>query len=228
VHGICLDLAHSKQSLLADDRFPVLNQVRPTKRSREQLASGTMFARLKHRKDSGLGEVCEPQIPIALHVLRSDLVYFLESIEICDTDLSGREAYNAAISLVERVDVEDSLARDNGTLKAEMCEACVPRSGKMSCGACETDVEELSISALWYESRSVREIITLKTTKVDSTNTTRRELLAVPISNCIDGAILKYDCTGQCIQPSLMRRILDMSTTSYSTSSYRYVLTELR
>jgi hypothetical protein len=103
-----------------------------------------MFARLKHRKDAGLGKVREPQVPVALHVLCSNLVYLLESIEICDTNFSGREANNAAIFLVERVDVEDSLTSDDGTLEAEMCEACVPGSGKVSCGTCKTEVEELS------------------------------------------------------------------------------------
>jgi hypothetical protein len=72
-------------------------------------------------------------------------VYLLESIEVCNTDFGGRETDNWTILLVERVDVEDSLASDNCTLKAKVCEACVPGSGKVSCGTSEADVDELSM-----------------------------------------------------------------------------------
>jgi hypothetical protein len=72
-------------------------------------------------------------------------VYLLKSIEICDTDFGGRETNNWTILLVERVDVEYPLASDNRTLKTKMCEACVPGSGKVSCGTSKADVDELSM-----------------------------------------------------------------------------------
>jgi hypothetical protein len=72
-------------------------------------------------------------------------VDLFESIKVCDTDLSGRQANYGTILFVERVNVEDSLASDNGPLEAEMCEASVPGPGKVSCGTCKTDVEELGM-----------------------------------------------------------------------------------
>jgi hypothetical protein len=71
-------------------------------------------------------------------------VDLLEGVEVRDADLGGREAHNGSILLVQVVDVEDSLAGDDGAFEAEVCEACVPWSGQVTGWACEADVEELA------------------------------------------------------------------------------------
>jgi hypothetical protein len=70
-------------------------------------------------------------------------VDFLKGIEVCDTDLRGRKAYNGAILLVKGIDVENSLTSNNSTLETEMCEACIPRSRKVSRGTSKANIDEL-------------------------------------------------------------------------------------
>lgn len=64
---------------------------------------------------------------------------FFKGIEVCDSDFCGREANDGAILLVERVNVKDSLAGDDGAFEPEVCEASVPWAWKVSgrtCKAC--------------------------------------------------------------------------------------------
>lgn len=49
-----------------------------------------MLAGIKHGEDTCLGEVRQPQVPLALHVFCADLVDLLEGIKVCHTDLIGR------------------------------------------------------------------------------------------------------------------------------------------
>ena len=48
-----------------------------------------MLTRVKHGEDACLGKIRQPQVPLTLHVLGTDLVNLLESIEVCHTDLIG-------------------------------------------------------------------------------------------------------------------------------------------
>jgi hypothetical protein len=71
-------------------------------------------------------------------------VDFSEGIKICHTNLSWRKSDDRAIFLVKSVNVEYALTRDNCTLQAQVREASVPRSRKVSGWACEANIEELS------------------------------------------------------------------------------------
>ena len=146
-HGICLDFVDSKKSLVPHGRLPILDKVGSTERAGQELPPGSVFARIKHGEDTCLGEVGQSQVPFTLHVFCADLVNLLEGIEVCHSDLIGRQSNDRAILLVQRVDVEDPLASDNCSLQSEMCEASVPRPWQMPCRARQTHVEELVQSA---------------------------------------------------------------------------------
>jgi hypothetical protein len=49
-----------------------------------------MLTWVKHGKNTGLREVGQTEIPLALHVLGTDLVNLLEGIQVGDGDFSGR------------------------------------------------------------------------------------------------------------------------------------------
>lgn len=143
LRSIRFDLSDGKKCFLADLVLPVLDEVRPAETAGQQLPSRPVIARVKHGEDACLGEIGQPQVPVTLHVLGTDLVNLFERIEICDSDLIGRQSNNRAIFLVQAINVEDPLSSDDCSLQPQMCEAGVPRSWQMSGRARESDIEEL-------------------------------------------------------------------------------------
>jgi hypothetical protein len=104
-----------------------------------------VFARVEHGKNASFWEICESQVPFALHVLCSNLVDLLEGIEVCYTDLGWRESDDGTVLLVESVNVEYALASHDRTLQAKVGEACVPWPWKVPGRACETNIDKLSM-----------------------------------------------------------------------------------
>jgi hypothetical protein len=87
-----------------------------------------MFTRVKHGKNTSLGKIRKSEVPLAFHVLGTDLVDLFEGIEIRNSDFVWREPHDGSILFMERVNVEDSLSRHYCTLQTVMCEASIPRT----------------------------------------------------------------------------------------------------
>ena len=69
----------------------------------------------------------------------------LEGIEICHTNFSGRDSNDWAILFMESINIEYALTGYDSALQAIMCEASVPRPGKVFCRAREPDIDKLSM-----------------------------------------------------------------------------------
>lgn len=68
----------------------MFNEVGSAEGSRQELPSGSMLTWVKHSKNASLREVGQTEIPLALHVLGTNLVNLLEGIQVGNGDFGGR------------------------------------------------------------------------------------------------------------------------------------------
>ena len=95
----------------------MLNKERSAERPRKELSARTVLFGVGHGENSGLGEVGELLVPCALQEARANLVDFLEILKVGDGDFPWRNSDNRAILLVQRINVENSLTSNDGSLR---------------------------------------------------------------------------------------------------------------